>query len=440
MMGGYEPEVSLAVRIPKSDETVGLVEDNSETEKENNTDIDTVLMSYGFEYIDATGDVPLRRTRDDGNELPSTDGNYSTLAVPLNLFCSTSDIPHLPRVLDALSTIMWPSMKSVHKGSVGGGLDSKSKRERDSILEELLAHGHGTVPSPASHRDSEEEDLMEQMQELLQDVGQKAKGSSDTSHLPNFGESGVRTVSTEGSFTTKTLHPQLPRLGLNTGKTEVSIFSPTPLSLSPKDMEATSPFGGAAKPTGKFSIGFEDDFTVFVSAPALNYHEGETTPDAMSHHKQQNSETFESPMPSAIASSTLEPGSARVRYQSLGSASDFGGSDFGDEEPVYQSLGGGDDDNDDDDDLPTKEEIWETSAKLFGTAQKKGGGATVPEAGPSPGLTHEDSDGDDMKPYDLSQVMSALQQFKTDISGMDNEEERRKAAAKVALGLVYGLD
>lgn len=77
MMNGYEPEVSLAVRIPKSDETAGLVEDNSETEKENNADIDAVLMSHGFEYIDATGQVPLRRTGDVGDKLPSIDGLYT---------------------------------------------------------------------------------------------------------------------------------------------------------------------------------------------------------------------------------------------------------------------------------------------------------------------------------------------------------------------------
>ena len=73
-MGGHEPEVCLAVRIPKSDETTGLVEDHSETEKESNTDIDTVLMSYGFEYIDATGQVPLRQTGEVGDELSSTVG------------------------------------------------------------------------------------------------------------------------------------------------------------------------------------------------------------------------------------------------------------------------------------------------------------------------------------------------------------------------------
>ena len=77
MMGGYEPEVSLAVRIPKNDETAGLVEDHSE-ERENNTDIDTALLSYGFEYIDATGEIPLRRTGEIEDELPSADGLQTT--------------------------------------------------------------------------------------------------------------------------------------------------------------------------------------------------------------------------------------------------------------------------------------------------------------------------------------------------------------------------
>ena len=51
----------------------------------------------------------------------------------------------------------------------------------------------------------------------------------------------------------------------------------------------------------------------------------------------------------------------------------------------------------------------------------------------------DDSDGE-VGPFDLSQVMNVLQEMKSEISGMDSEEERRKAAARVALGLVYGLE
>ena len=319
---------------------------------------------------------------------------------------------------------MWPSMKSGHKGSAGGGFDNKSGRERDLILEELLPYGHGMMPSTASHRESEDEDdLVDHMQELLRSEERKGKSISDT---VKFDESGVPKDSTKGSFAGNTI----PWLTINSGKAGGGVFSPIDsMSLSPIDAGSTTPFGMKDQPTGKFSIGFEDDFTEFVTAPAVNKEEGETTPDAIGYHKQQDA--FESPMPSAIRSGTLEPGSASVRYQSLGS--DFGGSDFGDEEPLYESLDDGGDNEDDD--LPTKEEIRETSGQIFGKV------ASSTKGVPATASMSEDSDGDEtVTPFDLSQVMSALQQFKTDISEMDNEEERRKAAAKVALGLVYGLE
>ena len=295
---------------------------------------------------------------------------------------------------------MWPSMKS---GPVG------DSRERDSILEELLAPD----PSPASHRDSEDEDdCMEPMQELLRHEEQNGRDTCN----------GVLKISTEGSFP-NTLHPWLTP---NSGKTGGSIFSG--MSLTP-DTEVAFPFGmkedETATSVDKNFMGFEDNFTVFVSAPAEDYQDCETTPDAISYYKQQD--TLESPM---IPSSTLEPESAGVRYHSLGSVSDFG-----DEEAMlYESL-----DDGEDDDLPTKEEIRETSAKIFGSVpfsleKKKEMGIVTDGNGVSPeGGTLGQED------FDLSQVMSALEQFKSDISGIDNDEERRKAAAKVALGLVYGL-
>ncbi|KAJ3491404.1 hypothetical protein NLJ89_g11342 [Agrocybe chaxingu] len=71
------------------------------------------------------------------------------------------------------------------------------------------------------------------------------------------------------------------------------------------------------------------------------------------------------------------------------------------------------------------------------------GGASVSEnTGFDPDAGDED-DGDDgpvIRPFDLEKVFGALQQYKSEIAGMANEEERRKAAAKVALGLVYGLE
>ena len=50
----------------------------------------------------------------------------------------------------------------------------------------------------------------------------------------------------------------------------------------------------------------------------------------------------------------------------------------------------------------------------------------------------DDADGS-FAAFDLSRVFSALQGMKDEIAGMEDEDERRRAAARVALGLVYGL-
>jgi hypothetical protein len=295
-------------------------------------------------------------------------------------------------------------MKSGHKGSSGGEFDNKSRRQRDLILEDLLLpYGHGTMPS---HRESEDEDGFPDLTQEL-----KSEGISDTAKID---DSPVPKVSREGTYAGNSV----PWLTISSGKTGDGVFSPLDsMTLSPFDTGSSTPFGTKDQPKSNFSIGFEDDFTAFVSAPAVDLEEGEITPDANDYYKQHDS-----PMPSAIRSGTLEPGSANsARYQSLGS--DFGGSDCGDEEPLY--LG-----DSEDEDLPTKEEIRETSDKLFGRTPLVEDGTSIPDS----------SDRGESVPFDLSQVMNTLQQFKSEISEMDNEDERRKAAAKVALGLVYGLE
>ncbi|KAJ3485891.1 hypothetical protein NLJ89_g11858 [Agrocybe chaxingu] len=158
----YEPEVSLAVRIPapKSDAepSTSLARKNDDAEDDGtNGDIDNTLMSYGFEYIDGTQSLEAST---------STSGPESL-----------DDVPGLPRVLDALSTIMWPSMKSATKGgssSSKGLLDEKSRREHDDIMEELLSQGRDasfsstqsdseTKEREAKESEDEDADLLAQM-------------------------------------------------------------------------------------------------------------------------------------------------------------------------------------------------------------------------------------------------------------------------------------
>jgi len=72
----YEPEVALAVRIPavnpSTPTTVQKIPDASSGANDEAGDIDSTLMGYGFEYVDATR--PSKESRADEDE---EDGKYS---------------------------------------------------------------------------------------------------------------------------------------------------------------------------------------------------------------------------------------------------------------------------------------------------------------------------------------------------------------------------
>ncbi|KDR82914.1 hypothetical protein GALMADRAFT_238566 [Galerina marginata CBS 339.88] len=594
-LGGYEPEVCLAVRIPKA--ATG-VDDNAD----DNADIDSTLMSFGFEYVDAreTGREPSRVSSDEHD----------------------ADIPRLPRVLDALSTIMWPSMRSANaktkaaqKAASSTSLSpaqiqarKEKQQERDSIMEELLAvseisgldgNWKGTilVGEVEEVADSEEEEeLGEEVVFSPYDFG-RASGSGSGSGSMGFGQGRETKSKTRKE---KEASPWLlSGIGAGTGIGPLNLPSEFSASAgsadeggivsSPTDIEALSPFGVRGSAEGdvkgkKISIGFEDDFTVFVSAPALPPPSG----DAAAHSRQlpltkdgppfsldlseagyadHEDRDGDTPMQTSMAErervgtgDSLRVGGLHAHtYRSLGSVSDFGGSDVDvDERRGYEALGEdadadgwgdkegeeeeeewedaveeGDTDEieswgDDDEGLPTKEEIKETAVKIFGgvpTSQSLVGGSRakmkekekeILESGAGAGFARasdvlkekevsemmermrrlggmaaaaditagmaameenakakakaatpssalgtrgplpeprasleEDGDEDDdgggggggaPATFDLERVLHSLQAFRSEISGMEDEDEKRRMAARVALGLVYGLE
>lgn len=73
--------------------------------------------------------------------------------------------------------------------------------------------------------------------------------------------------------------------------------------------------------------------------------------------------------------------------------------------------------------LPSQAEIETMSRRIFNAAS-----------------IDEVDEGDSQTPFDLSRVLGALEAMKEEIAGITDEDEKRKAAAKVALGLVYGLE
>jgi hypothetical protein len=149
------------------------------------------------------------------------------------------------------------------------------------------------------------------------------------------------------------------------------------------------------------NIGFDDDFTVFISAPAEPMIPSAATP---------GTPTFESGLTPSVA------------YHSLGSQSDLG--------DLLDIPGNIDSD---DDDLPSRAEVQETAARIFGPNVF----VDAPELPET--FTFIDEDSSDFAPFDLSRVLGALEGIKAEIATMDDEGERRRAAAKAALGLVYGL-
>ena len=166
-------------------------------------------------------------------------------------------------------------------------------------------------------------------------------------------------------------------------------------------MTATSLGSGVR--LGDGDHGFEDDFTDFVGAPM--------------DHEPRRAESH--------------PTKGSFAYMSLDSEFDM--------------LGGGETD------LPSQEEIQATTRRIFGSTSSHLPTSTSESkqylsvtdisglgASPAPS-TSTLGDDDEFSQFDLSRVFSALQVMKEEISEISDDGERRKAAARVALGLVYGL-
>jgi hypothetical protein len=187
---------------------------------------------------------------------------------------------------------------------------------------------------------------------------------------------------------------------------------------------------------GKESFGFDDDFTVFVSAPP---------PDAMS--RENSSSTVEA---------LNEPDADRLdayAYAALGS--DYGGrSDDGRDSDAEEEG--------EDDDMPTEAEIAAMSRRIFGPTAMDAAPAAKTDSPHRPSSASssraatrgtqtpmdedffatigDDDDDGDFEAFDLNKVLSALEGMKAEIANLDDEQARRHAAARVALGLVYGLE
>ncbi|KAF7299003.1 hypothetical protein MIND_00848500 [Mycena indigotica] len=309
-MAGYEPEVSLAVRVaPSSDIPV-----DAEDEQQDDADIDEFLSSNGFEFIDGSNE--------ESPHSPFAEG-----------------IPGLPRVYDALSTIMWPSMQT---------------RSR--------------VSTTRLHQDF---DWADTTQDEMPDLGASRSRQEEIAELTRWLEEDTNNDSNARD---------------DPWRTAADSMSVSPTAL-----------GSTEFPEGAKEFGFDDDFTVFISAPPVEQDKDKD------QDVDSDSDFEESPARLGL------PGSSPL-YLSLGSGLDLREIEEGDKE---------------DDDMPTEAEIDAMSTRIFGGPMRE-------EA-----VSSDSNDG--FAAFDLTRVMSALEGMKAEIANMEDEGEKRKVAASVAISLVYGL-
>jgi hypothetical protein len=178
----------------------------------------------------------------------------------------------------------------------------------------------------------------------------------------------------------------------------------------------------------KTGFKFDDDFTAFVSAPAEDHEEGEHGSDVPG------------PPSAALHSATsfdtelLTPADISLTYHALGSQSDLGSASG----QFPESIDEDPEDADSDDILPSEEDIELSAERIFGVGLSSGAGSRDIPHSELEGFPEDDEF--DFAAFDLSRVMSALEGMKMEIANMEDDNERRRAAAKAALGLVYGLE
>jgi len=171
----------------------------------------------------------------------------------------------------------------------------------------------------------------------------------------------------------------------------------------------TLPDSSSSSCQPRISAGFDDDFSDFVSAPAP------ATTDTTSK--------------SLAGEVTPEP-----EYD--------------------QDRNDPEDDLFSDDFFPTDQEILMTSHRIFGplipsqrASSSRAARADDEGRHDEGGAKDKDEGGDEDESdtlrdvdFDLSSILGALQGLKEEISGIEDEEAKRRMAARVAMGLLYGLE
>jgi hypothetical protein len=408
----FEPEVALAIAL-------GREPPHHDDPPEGP---DSFLADNGFEYIDG------ECTRHP--EMPS-----ASATVENGGDGDDDDVQGLPRVIDALSTIMWPTM--VRREQNGSGerkarlqpslfdfddvrrAENEGEEDEEATLAALMAADaadHGLPLTRASRMQREMQTLerwLVENEEMHEAEFGHGTGTDDDEEDESKDDDDDNDKDGGGDAPLSSL--QAPVLDIRAPSKDddpwvaSSASNPTPSTAQQRSTAA--PSSGS---------GFDDDFSAFVSAPpAISFPvRGPTSAWAPS---TSGSIIAPARPPHDVSQSLLKPSYTGGSFRSPRSAaSDV---DFGDDDLGYEAL-------DDRSSLNfSPEHEHDRGARAFDGDAEPSTSTSQRFGGRAAGL------GD--VPFDLTNILSTLDTMREDMAGIEDEGERRARTARFASEFVF---
>ncbi|KAH8998645.1 hypothetical protein EDB92DRAFT_1836349 [Lactarius akahatsu] len=383
----FEPEVALAIAL-------GSGPPHHDDPPEGP---DSYLADHGFEYID--GERTRHLKSDDvrpDTDTDTADGEGEGDEDP---------VPGLPRVIDALSTIMWPSM--VRRGRDDGGharkgpavpfdfdvLHTEEGGEEEETLAALMAASAADSGAPLTRATRMQREMATLERWLIE---------NEEMHEAELGEP----ISSSPTGIDDDDAPRVPAVRATSGDPWLS-----------HDGSTTQRGGGGGGGGG--TPGFDDDFSAFVSAPAVSVSPAVATAGYAYATASASEFTlaatrahgFSTPPPPPRCSCPHTTGGS---YRSLRSGTSGLPSDV-DDLAGYEAL-------DDRSSFFSPEHEF---------ADPDADPRTPVGRGERVGLT------DGRAPFDLADILASLQTMREDVAGIEDEAQRKAATARFASEFVF---
>ncbi|KAH9080609.1 hypothetical protein EDB83DRAFT_2513577 [Lactarius deliciosus] len=373
----FEPEVALAIALGS-----GPLHHDDPPEGP-----DSYLADHGFEYIDGERTRHLK-SDDVGPDTDTADGEGDE-----------DPVPGLPRVIDALSTIMWPSM--VRRGRDDGGharkgqaapfdfdvLHTEEEGGEEETLAALMAADAADSGAPLTRATRMQREMATLERWLIE---------NEEMHEAELGE--PISSSPTGIDDDEDDAPRVPAVRATSGDPWLS-----------HDSSSTAQRGGGTP-------GFDDDFSAFVSAPAVSVSPAAAT----AGYAYATASASEFALPTTRAHGLLDTAPMLLPSHTGGS---------------YRSLRSGTSGFPSDVDDLAGYEALDDRGSFFSPEHE----FADPDADPRTPIGRGERVGltDGRAPFDLADILASLQTMREDVAGIEDEAQRKAATARFASEFVF---